>query len=108
MRIVTTSDQLVQLLKYFVQDTRADKPWADADDEWVEGNLNGVLGAFFDSLYAVTISDGHEDEWHYFDTHKECKAFFKQCAEDGEDVHAYELTIEGVWQVIGSHSSEEI
>lgn len=28
-----------ELLKFFVKDTRGDKPWVDADDEWILQNL---------------------------------------------------------------------
>ncbi len=34
--------EVVQLLKHFVGDTRGDKPWVDADDEWVEQNLKQI------------------------------------------------------------------
>ena len=31
-----TQDELRAILRFFIEDTRADKPWVDADDEWFE------------------------------------------------------------------------
>lgn len=31
-----TQDELRDILRFFVEDTRGDKPWVDADDEWFE------------------------------------------------------------------------
>lgn len=31
-----TQDELRAILRFFVEDTRGDKPWVDADDEWFE------------------------------------------------------------------------
>ena len=31
-----TQDELLAILRFFVEDTRGDKPWVDADDEWFE------------------------------------------------------------------------
>ena len=37
--IMNSAEQLKTLLQFFVKDTRGDKPWVDADDEWVMNNL---------------------------------------------------------------------
>ena len=31
-----TQEELRSILRFFIEDTRADKPWVDADDEWFE------------------------------------------------------------------------
>ena len=31
-----TQDELRAILRFFIEDTRADEPWVDADDEWFE------------------------------------------------------------------------
>lgn len=31
-----TKQEMRELLKYFVENTRGDKPWVDADDEWID------------------------------------------------------------------------
>jgi hypothetical protein len=31
-----TQDELRAILRFFIEDTRGDKPWVDADDEWFE------------------------------------------------------------------------
>jgi len=31
-----TPDELRAILRFFIEDTRGDKPWVDADDEWFE------------------------------------------------------------------------
>lgn len=33
-----SEEELKSILKSFVEDTRGDKPWVDADDEWFEKN----------------------------------------------------------------------
>lgn len=37
--IMNSEEKLKTLLQFFVKDTRGDKPWVDADDEWVMNNL---------------------------------------------------------------------
>lgn len=32
-------NELINTLKFFISDTRGDKPWVDADNEWVNQNL---------------------------------------------------------------------
>lgn len=32
------NEELKSILKFFVEDTRGDEPWVDADDEWFEQN----------------------------------------------------------------------
>jgi hypothetical protein len=31
-----TQEELRSILRFFIEDTRADEPWVDADDEWFE------------------------------------------------------------------------
>jgi hypothetical protein len=31
-----SEEDLLEVLKFFIKDTRGDKPWVDADDEWFE------------------------------------------------------------------------
>ena len=31
-----TQEELYAILRFFVENTRGDKPWVDADDEWFE------------------------------------------------------------------------
>lgn len=33
-----SEEELKSILKSFIEDTRGDKPWVDADDEWFEKN----------------------------------------------------------------------
>jgi hypothetical protein len=40
--IMNNEEQLKTLLQFFVKDTRGDKPWADADDEWIINNIRHV------------------------------------------------------------------
>jgi hypothetical protein len=31
-----TQEELYDILRFFIENTRGDKPWVDADDEWFE------------------------------------------------------------------------
>lgn len=31
-----TQEELCSILRLFIEDTRGDKPWVDADDEWLQ------------------------------------------------------------------------
>jgi hypothetical protein len=31
-----SEEEVLDMLKFFTKDTRGDKPWVDADDEWFE------------------------------------------------------------------------
>jgi hypothetical protein len=32
-------EEVISILKEFISDTRGNKPWVDADNEWIEQNL---------------------------------------------------------------------
>jgi hypothetical protein len=34
--IMYSEEEVLDMLKFFTKDTRGDKPWVDADDEWFE------------------------------------------------------------------------
>ena len=34
-----TQEELYDILRFFIENTRGDKPWDDADDEWCEQYL---------------------------------------------------------------------
>jgi hypothetical protein len=58
-RLVTNANSWADLLKYFVENTRGDKPWADADDEWVQMNTEHITGEAWER---VTRSVCMEDQ----------------------------------------------
>lgn len=107
-RIITTTELLKDLLQYFVKDTRGDKPWVDADDEWFNDNIkHRVIEHYCYSLYAVSVSDGRYEEWTGFDSYESYREFFDSCVKDGEDVHGCMLSPEGEYRVIDSYNTED-
>lgn len=58
-RLISSVGSLTELLQFFVSDTRGDKPWADADDEWVTMNTEHITGEAWE---LITRSVGMEDQ----------------------------------------------
>ena len=42
--------------------------------------------------YAISISDGHNEDWEYYNTKKETYNQFSILKKTEEDIHVYELT----------------
>ena len=108
-RLITSTAELKRLLEYFVKDTRGDKPWVDADDEWFQQNVvEEANGDYFYSQFAVSVSDGHDYDWNYFDSYEDSLRFFVNCIKSNEDAHWLILSPGFEYQVIHSHNPEDM
>jgi len=59
-----------------------------------------------DNPFAISVSDGHEEEWSYFPNKEDGEVYFKTCVSNDEDVHFYEYNKEYGYEVIDSHCPE--
>lgn len=79
--------------------------WTDYDEtDWLEGWNEWVHGEYFELLYpyALSISDGHDEEWEYFADQQSAYFKFVQLQGNDEDVHLFELTDNNEYEVTNS------
>ena len=57
--------------------------------------------------FAISISDNHEEEWHYYDTEIEANDAFNEFKETEDDIHLLKLDDEFGYVVINSYWNEE-
>jgi hypothetical protein len=60
--------------------------------------MNGLL-----EKYAISISDGHNEDWHYYKTESQYQYAFERFKETESDVHGYILNENREYEVIQSH-----
>lgn len=53
--------------------------------------------------YAISISDGHDEEWHFYETKEEYLAKFDAFKEVENDIHGYILNSNNEYEVINSY-----
>jgi len=61
-----------------------------------------------DFPFALSFSDGHEEDWEYFKTHIEAKQRFEECKLPQNDIHFYEYNMDFGYEVIDSYCGEEV
>lgn len=58
--------------------------------------------------YALSTSDGHDEEWEYFDNELEAKDRFVKLQWSEDDIHLYEYNVEFGYEVIDSYWDGEL
>jgi len=53
--------------------------------------------------YAISISDGHEEDWYYYNTKKEYLNEFDNFKKTESDIHGYILNSDNEYEVINSY-----
>jgi hypothetical protein len=53
--------------------------------------------------YAITISDGHNEDWFYYNTKEEYDNAFKVFTDSEDDMHGYILNDDNEYEVIESY-----
>ena len=53
--------------------------------------------------YAISISDGHDEEWYFYETKEEYLAKFDAFKEVESDIHGYILNSNNEYEVINSY-----
>lgn len=43
--------------------------------------------------FAISVSDGHNEDWYYFDNETDCLTEFEKLKEVEDDIHVYKLVI---------------
>lgn len=57
--------------------------------------------------YAISTSDGHDEDWSYYKTEEEAYDSFESMKANESDIHLYEFNYELGYEVIDSWSSED-
>jgi len=58
--------------------------------------------------YAISISDGHDEEWYFYDTKEEYLNKFEAFKKIESDVHGYILNSDNEYEVINSHWDDNL
>ena len=53
--------------------------------------------------FAISTSDGHDEEWFYFETKEQYLKAFDEFKESESDIHGYELNSNDEYEVIDSY-----
>jgi hypothetical protein len=53
--------------------------------------------------FAISTSDGHDEDWFYFETREQYLKAFDEFKESESDIHGYELNSNDEYQVIDSY-----
>jgi hypothetical protein len=53
--------------------------------------------------YAISISDGHDEDWFYYQSEEEYKRAFELFKIDESDIHGYVLNENDEYEVIDSY-----
>jgi hypothetical protein len=56
--------------------------------------------------YAISTSDGHDEDWTYYDSEREVYERFEYMKEYETDVHLFKLTLNNEYEVIDSWYDE--
>jgi hypothetical protein len=58
--------------------------------------------------YAISVSDGHDDDWYYYKNKDDYRLSFEAFVEHNKDIdiHGYVLNSNNEYEVIDSHSAE--
>jgi hypothetical protein len=48
--------------------------------------------------YAISVSDGHDEDWEYYDSEKEVYERFEYMKEYEDDIHLYKLVKNEEWE----------
>ena len=84
-----TQEELYDILRFFIENTRGDKPWVDADDEWFEQFLqpNNMKRRDLSGIYIFEQFEGEE---------KRQPTCFEDCTEATQDKWLDTLEIEAL------------
>ena len=58
--------------------------------------------------FAISVSDGHGEEWEYFDTEEEARKMFEQLKKMEDDIHLYKYDPKFGYEVIDSYWNGEL
>lgn len=59
------------------------------------------------SPFAISISDGHEEDWYFYDTKEEVEESFENFKKIESDIHVYGLNSDYEYEVINSYWDED-
>ena len=57
-----------------------------------------------DYPFAITTSDGHDEDWSYYKNKEDAEENFNKLKEIEDDIHLYEYNMALGYEVIDSHS----
>lgn len=57
--------------------------------------------------YAISISDGHDEDWFYYETYDQYVKEFNEFKKSESDIHGYKLNSNDEYEVIDSYWDEK-
>lgn len=105
-------EYLRQRLKSVGLNFSDERIWAFTDEHYDNGythiqNYSSFLSTTIPNhplmKFAISTSDGHDEEWFYFETKEQYLKAFDEFKESESDIHGYELNSNDEYEVIDSY-----
>ena len=109
IKVIETDEVQVWSLEDILAEINRDRSsnWTDYDEsDWLEGWNEWVHGEFYELLYpyAISTSDGHDEEWSYFVNKQNAYDEFEKLKSIESDIHLFELTQNNEYEVLDSYN----